>query len=439
MTFLEKLGLHRKELRAWAMFDWANSAFATTIMAAMLPIYYTDVAAKHLDEGMRTASWGYITAFALLMMAVASPILGALADYRGSQKKYLFWLSLVGAAGTSALWFVGEGDWMLAAALYLIGNVGFYGSAIFYDALLPHVAKPEEIDRASTAGYALGYIGGGLLLALNLAWVMKPELFGFAGKGVAVRLSFVSVGIWWAGFTWFALPRVPEPPAYRQAHETGSGITVAFKRLGKTFREIRSYKQILIFLVGYWFYTDGVGTIIKMATIFGREVGIGTDHLIGALLLVQFLGIPCTFAFGALASKIGAKAGLMITLVVYTGICILGYFMTEAWHFWALAVLVATVQGGCQALSRSLYAQLVPKSKTAEFFGFVSVSGRFAGIAGPALFGLGAQLTGGSRISILSLVLFFVIGMIALMKLDLEAGKREADAAEAALSKARAV
>ncbi len=430
MSFMARIGLGRPELRAWAMYDWANSAFATTIMAAILPIYYASVAAVDLPPNVRTAYWGYTSSLALLVMVVFAPLLGAVADIVGGQKKFLAVFTVIGSVATGLLWFVGKGDWVLASTLYLIGNIGFAGALVFYDSLLTTVAKPEEVDRVSTAGYAIGYVGGGVLLAINLVWTLKPELFGFPDKGVAVRASFLSVSIWWLVFSIPLWRKVKGPKASRGTHEQGSPLTIGFTRLMATAKDIKRYKQIVIFLIGFWFYTDGIGTIIKMATMFGAEIGIGETHLIGALLLVQFLGIPATFAFGAVASRIGTKAGLMVTLTVYSGICLLGYWMTEPWQFWALAVLVALVQGGSQALSRSLYASIVPPSRAAEFFSFNSVFSKFAGIFGPALFGIVAQSAGSSRSSILFLISFFIVGMIFLAMLDVEEGRRVAAAAE---------
>ena len=435
MGIMRRLGLHTPELRAWAMYDWANSAFATTIMAAILPVYYAKVAAAGLAENVRTAYWGYTSAAGLAIVAVLSPVLGTIADAIGCKKKLLWWFMLVGAGSAAGLWFVKEGDWQLASLLFIVGNIGFAGSCIFYDSLLPFLTDEHDVDRASSAGYALGYLGGGLLLALNLAWMLKPGLFGFADKGIAARASFVSVAIWWVVFTLPLMRRVQEPPVVRFDGEDGQNpFVVGFNRLFTTFRQIRRFKQVLIFLIAFWFFTDAIGTIIKMATIYGAEIGIGEGHLIGALLFVQLLGIPCTFAFGLIADRIGAKAAVMLTLVVYTGTCILGYFMTTPLHFWCLAAMVALVQGASQALSRSLYSTIIPRSKASEFFGFISVSSRFAGILGPILFGVFSQMAGGSRISILLLIIFFVIGMIGLAKVDIQEGRRVAAEAERELA-----
>lgn len=419
------------------MYDWAKSAFETTIMAAILPIYFHKVAAEPLPEAMRTAYWGYTSAAALALVAFISPLLGAIADTIGATKRLLATFMVMGAATSAALVFVGQGEWQLAIGLYLVASIGYACSNVFYDALLPAVAREDELDRVSTGGYALGYAGGGLLLLINLLWVQKPEWFGLADAGVGTRLSFVSVGIWWLVFALPLFKHVKEPPTFRSAGEVGSALRISCMRLLTTFREVKRYKQVVIFLLGYWFYTDGIGTIIKMATIYGAEIGIGTPHLIGAMILVQFLGVPATFAFGSLADRMGARAGVQLSLAVYTGICILGYFMTQAWHFWALAVLVALVQGGSQALSRSLYATLVPPSKTSEFFAFISVSARFAGILGPLMFGIVAQFAGGSRLSILFLIAFFVIGMVMLQLVNFSEGRRVALAAEAEIQARR--
>ena len=427
------LGLHRPELRAWAMYDWGNSAFATTIMAAVLPIFYADVAASTLPENLRTAYWAYTTSIALLIIAVLSPILGAMADYLGAKKKFLLFFLTLGIVFTSFLFFVDSGEWVFASVVFIVANIGFAGANVFYESLLPHIAEPDEVDRVSTAGYAMGYVGGGILLAVNLAWIMAPDRFGFADAGAATRWSFVSVSVWWALFAIPLFRRVPEPPRRSRAGEvTGqSPIRVGIARVVGTLSEIREYRQVFLFLVAFWFYNDGIGTIIKLATIYGREIGIGQVHLIGALLLVQFLGIPFTFLFGGLASRIGPKRGIYVALMVYTVISVIGYGMRTPAHFWMLAVCVATVQGGAQALTRSLYASLVPRTKSSEFFGFFSVSAKFAGIFGPLLFGLIGQLTGASRLSILAISLFFLFGMLLLSRVDVEAGREQARRADA--------
>ncbi len=432
-SWLWTLGLDRKELRAWAVYDWANSAFVTTVMAAILPVYYQQVAAVGVPEHLRTAYWGYTQTVALVIIACATPVLGAAADYLGAKKRFLSCFVAIGATASALLYFVTEGDWLFASIVFIVGNIGFAGSEIFYESLLPHIAREDEIDRVSTGGYAIGYVGGGLLLALQLAWISSPGSFGMSDAGQASRISFLSVALWWAIFTVPLLRNVAEPKRRLEPGEASgrSPIRVGFGRVAETFREIRGYRHVFLFLLAFWFYNDGINTIIKMATIYGAEIGIGQNDLIGALLLVQFVGIPATFAFGALAARIGAKRGVYLALSVYTGIAVLGYFMREAWQFWVLACAVALVQGGSQALSRSIFATIIPKGKSSQLFGFYSISGKFGNIVGPLVFAVVSQLAGGSRLSILSLVVFFAGGMILLSRVDIEEGRRVARAEDA--------
>lgn len=422
---------HKRIINAWVMYDWANSAFATTIMAAVLPVFYSTVAGSTLTGNRATVYWGYTTSLALFIIALLSPVLGAMADFRGAKKRYLMFFALVGIAGTAMMVLISTGDWLLASILFIIGNIGFAGANVFYDSLLPHVARPDEIDQVSTKGYALGYLGGGLLLAINLAMIMfSPDNM----TELMTRLSFLSVALWWLVFSIPLWLRVPEPKRRVLAgEEEFNALQAGFSRLIQTFREITTYRQLLIFLIAFWLYNDGIGTIIKMATIYGAEIGIGDTALIGALLMVQFIGIPFAFGFGWLAKKIGAKKSIYLCLLVYTLISILGYFMQTAIHFWILAFAVAMVQGGSQALSRSLFGRMVPKSKSAEFFGFFSVSAKFAGIAGPFIFAVVGQLTGQSRLSIISLIVFFILGAIILSRVDEKEGIRVAEEEEAKL------
>jgi UMF1 family MFS transporter len=415
----------RKIVNAWCMYDWANSAFSTTILAAVFPIYYGTVAGATLPGNRATVFWGYTTSLALLMVALSAPVLGAIADYSGTKKKFLLAFAVPGIVFTGMLSGVGEGDWLPASLFFVGAYVGFAGSIIFYEALLPHISGPEDIDRVSSKGYAFGYLGGGLLLALNLAWILKPKLFLIPNAEAASRLSFLSVALWWAVFSIPLLRRVPEPAASRHSKMVNP-LHAGFQRLSYTFREVRRYKELTKFLVAFWLYSDGIGTVIKMATIYGAEIGIGRSSLISALLVVQFVGIPCTMAFAALARKIGTKRAIFFALGIYCLVSLGGYFMSKAWHFWMLAILVATAQGGSQALSRSLFGRMVPKSKSAEFFGFYSVSSKFAGIFGPLLFAVVAQMTGASRLSIVSLLFFFVVGGLLLARVDIEEGNRVA-------------
>ncbi len=437
---LNALGLHRPELRAWAMYDWAISAFTTTIMVAVFPIYFIQVAGQG-DAAGASQWWGYANSLAVALVAVVSPVLGAFADFSAGKKRFLGAFTGVGVTAVAGMWFIHQGDILLAAALYLVASVAASGSAVFYEALLPHIASDEEVDRVSTAGYALGYVGGGVLLALNLAWIQVPGLFGLPEGTLPVRLSFLSVAVWWLAFSVPLFRGVREPPRAIEPDErpTDSAARMAFVRLGETFRELRGYRNAFLFLLAFLLYNDGIATIQKMAAPYATELGIPQGITIGAILLVQFVGIPFSFGFGALAGRIGAKRSILLGLVVYAGISIFGFFIgalpegERARAFIVLALMVGTVQGGTQALSRSLFATMIPRHKSGEFFGFYSVFSKFAGIFGPLLFAFMIGRTGSGRFGILSVIGFFLVGGVLLLFVDTEAGERAARDAEAAV------
>ncbi len=437
---LSKLGLHRPELRAWAMYDWANSAMVLVIITAVFPIYYSSVAGAELSPTVSTFRYTVTTTVGLVIIAVISPLLGAIADYAAVKKRMLGAFLALGVAAVASMFFIERGDWLLASVLFALANIGANGSFVFYDALLPHVARDDEMDRVSTAGYALGYLGSGLLLALNLAWIQKPGWFGLPSGAVTptqatlpARLTFLSVAVWWLLFAIPLFRRVSEPPARLESDESrgSSPIQIALVRLGETFRELRGFKNAFLMLLAFFTYNDGIGTIIRLATIYGTEIGIGQGDLIASILIVQFVGIPFALLFGLLAGTIGAKRCIFLGLAVYAGISILAYFMTTATHFLVLAVLVGMVQGGTQGLSRSLFASMIPRYKSGEFFGFFAVFEKFAGILGPAIFAVTIALTGSSRNAILSVILFFIAGGILLALVDVADGQRAAQAADA--------
>jgi len=438
---LATLGLHRPELRAWAMYDWAVSSLQTVIMTAVFPIYYVSVAGSHLTKPEATQSLGIANTVAAILIAVLAPILGAVADFRAAKKQFLVGFMLLGVTATACMFFIAHGQILLASILFVLSIAGASGSMTFYESLLPHIASGKEMDRISTAAYAFGYLGGGLLLALNLAWILKPAAFGLpSGEGLTqsqatlpTRLAFVSVAIWWLLFSIPLLKRVPEPPRAVEADErsTENPFVVAFRRLGETLREMRGYKQAFLAMLAFTVYNDGIQTIIKMATAFGSEIGIGQSDLITAILLVQFIGVPFAFAFGMLAGKLGTKLSIMLGLVVYTGICIFAYGISSAREFYILACLVGLVQGGTQALSRSLFANMVPKHKSGEFFGFYSVFEKFGGIFGPLVFAIAIGQGGSSRVAILWVIGFFVVGGVLLAFVNIEEGERAAREADA--------
>ena len=416
----------RKMVLSWCLYDWANSAFASTIMAAVLPVFYSTVAGANLSKTTASSYWGYTNTLAMLVVAFSAPILGALADHRGIKKRFLALFAGMGIVSTSFLVLVEKGDWFLASLLYIIGMVGFSGGNNFYDSLLPHVAGEKDIDRISSLGYALGYLGGGILLAFDLAMILNPHWFGIANAEWGTRYSFLTVGIWWAAFSIPILKNVPEPPVVPIPGESSNPLRASLQRLSLTFHNLRKYREAFKFLVAFWLFNDGIGTIITMAVIFGAEINIPQAHLIGSILAVQFIGIPFSILFGRLAGWMGTKQAIFLGLAVYTGISIGGYFIQTALHFWILAVLVGFVQGGTQALSRSLFGTMIPKSRSAEFFSFYDVSSKFAGIIGPFVFGLVGQLTGSSRLSVVALVVFFIGGGMILFTVNEKEGRASA-------------
>jgi UMF1 family MFS transporter len=430
---------YRRIINSWCMYDWANSAFATTIMAAMFPPFYRSLATTAgLSEANATAAWAYTASIALLIIAILAPVLGAISDHTGGRKWYVAFFAGLGILGTGLFVVLGDDTYVLGSILYIMGNVGFAGANIFYESLLPHIAKKGDIDQISARGYALGYVGGGILLVINVLWYMQPELFFMPNVGFALRASFFSVAVWWAVFSIPLFRNVPEPPVVRTADEHVNVLRAGFGRLGRTFRQITRYKQVLIFLVAFWIYNDGIGTIIRMATAYGDEIGIGLTDMTIALIITQFVGIPFSFGFGWLARRLGTKRSILLALAVYTIISIAGFFMQTATHFYILAFMVGTVQGGSQALSRSLYGSMIPKSQSAEFFGFFSTSSKFAGILGPLLFGIVSQLAGGSRLSIVSLIIFFIVGGLILTRVNVEEGIHVAQQEDAELGLAPA-
>jgi MFS transporter, UMF1 family len=416
--------MKKKEIISWTMYDWANSAFATTILAGVLPIYYSNVAASNLDRTVATSYWGFTQSIAAIFVVLLAPLLGAIADYSSSKMKFLKFFAYMGIISSVLLFFVGDGDYLLASILVIFGIVGFSGGNAFYDAFLPEIAPEGEIDKISARGYAFGYIGGGILLVINLAMIMKPNLFFIPNATLATQLSFISVGIWWFIFSIPLFRNVKEKKVSNAAN-TENYIKIGFTRVKNTFKDIRKYKQILIFLIAFWLFNDGISTIIKMATIYGAEIGIGTNDLILALIITQFVGIPFSFLFGWLALKINPKRALLLALWIYVVIVILGFFMKTNIHFYMLAISIGVVQGGAQALSRSIFGSMVPKHKTAEFFGFYGISAKFSAILGPLLIGVVGAAMGSTRYGILALVVFFLLGIYFLSKVNIEQGKKE--------------
>ncbi|KPJ79826.1 MAG: MFS transporter [Gammaproteobacteria bacterium SG8_30] len=415
-----KSALTRRPVVAWALYDWANSAFATTVMAGFFPVFFKQYWSVGVEASVSTFRLGLANGVASFVIAVLAPLLGAIADRGGVRVRLLALATVLGAASTGGLYLVQEGQWQLAAVLYGIASLGFWSGVTFYDALLLDVAEDRnELDMVSSFGYALGYIGGGLLFAFNVYMTLRPGAFGLESAADAVRLSFLSVAAWWV---LFSVPVVLFVREARPAQPLGiaAASRAGLRELRVTVEHIRAYKPLVWFLFAYWLYIDGVNTVIKMAVDYGLSLGFPQQSLIAALLLTQFVAFPAALAFGWLGSKIGARNGIFLALAVYAGATIGAYRMDSSFDFYALAVTIGLVQGGVQALSRSYFGSLVPAGKQGEFFGFYNMMGKFAAVLGPMLVGFTALATGSTRAGILSVVLLFVVGAALLWRARIE-------------------
>ena len=398
---------------AWALYDWANSAFTTTVITALFPIFYKAYWSQGVDVSVSTFQLGTTHSIGSAILAFFSPIMGAFADRGHGKKALLFLFTFMGVLATAALGMVGAGEWKLALLFFVIGNLGFTAGNSMYDSLLVCVSKRKDMEFTSALGYSLGYLGGGLLFLLNVVTIMKPEMFGFVDKAAATKFAFICVAVWWAIFSIPIFLWVPEnPPGHNPAEKATlrHAIVHGFKQLIGTFREIKKYENMGLFLLAYFFYIDGVGTIIKMSVDFGMSIGLKSESLILSILLVQFVGFPATLVFSWIANRVGPKTALFITIGTYMIGTVWAFFMTTEWEFYLLAGLIGLVQGGVQSISRAVFARMVPVDQTGEFFGFYNMLGKFSAIIGPQLIAIVAIATKDPRSSILSVLLLFVAG-----------------------------
>ena len=393
---------------AWAFYDWANSAFATTVMAGFFPTFFRQYWSQGADATLTTWRLGLANGVAGFLIAVLAPLLGALADRSARRKHFVLGWTVVGVAASAALYFVGQGEWQLAVLLFVVGTMGFNGGIVFSDALLPQIAVPRDYDRVSALGYSLGYLGGGLLFAINVWMTLQPGFFGLASAAEAVRFSFLTVAAWWLLFSLPLAIWVHETPA--KARQGGAALVSGWQELRATLGDIMRQRDLWLFLVAYWLYIDGVNTVIKMAVDYGMALGFPVASLLTALLITQFVAFPAALAFGWLGGRIGARRGILIGIAVYAALSLYAVFMTSVTEFYAMAVVVGLVQGGVQSLSRSLFGQFVPQDKSAEYYGFYNMMGKFATVIGPLLVGATAALSGSNRAGIGSLVLLFGVG-----------------------------
>lgn len=408
---------------AWAFYDWANSAFAVAVLTAFFPLMLKRYWAADADATVTTFELGVANSLGSIVIAVLSPPLGAVADQAGTRKRYVVIFTALAIITTAWLALVQRGEWELAVVMYVLASIGFSGSASFYDSLLVNVTDERSYHRVSALGYALGYLGGGLLFALDVAMTLRPHWFGLADATTAVRASFASVAIWWAVFTIPLIVYVKEPRMAALRSRWDAAVA-GMRQLVQTFHEIRRLRQVMIFLAAYWLYIDGVGTIARMAIDYGLALGFKDSDLILALLITQFVAFPAAIVYGRLGTRFGARRAVGAGIAIYVAVTIWGHYMQSVAEFYALAIIIGLIQGGVQSLSRSLYAHIIPASRSAEFFGFYNMLGKFAAILGPLLMGFAALATGSSRAAILAVVVLFAAGAVVLMFVDENEGAR---------------
>ncbi|MEK7795225.1 MAG: MFS transporter [Candidatus Hydrogenedentota bacterium] len=413
----------KRPMISWALYDWANSAFATTVMAGFFPVFFKSYWYSDAEATQSTFALGMGNAIAGLVIAVMAPVLGAIADRGSAKRRFLFTMVFLGVVSTAALFFIAEGQYLLALFVYVVAVIGFESATTFYDSLIVSVSDEKSRVSVSALGYSLGYLGGGVLFTLNVLMALNPEWFGLADDAAAVRVSFLTVAVWWTLFTIPLYLWVKEP---RDPHAVSGMVAVrgGIQQLAQTIKEVGSLKVVATFLVAYWLYMDGVHTIVRMAVDYGLALGFPSDSLIKALLITQFVGFPATLVMGKLASRIGAKPAIYVCITVYAFVTVWGFFMTQIWQFYALAVIIGLAQGGSQAISRAYYISMVPQARIAQFCGFYNMLGKFAAVLGPVLVGVVAAVSGSNRLSILSLLILFAGGAFVLYFVDPPRGER---------------
>lgn len=407
-----------RKVVGWSSYYWGNHAFTTSIMTVFFPIFFKDYWSHGADVTVSTFRLGIANSIASLVVALSAPVLGAIADSGGHKKRFLMFSAFMGAVSVLALHFVSKGAWEWAVVFYVLASIGYFWGNVFGDSMLVSVAEPGKLDRTSAIGYFAGYLGGGLFLVLGVAMSLKPYWFGLVDAATAVRWLLVFTALWWAAF---ALPLwllVPEPPPVNPGASIGTAVRDGFRQIAETFRHVRAYRPVFMFLIAYWVYIDGVNTVIQMAVDYGKAIGFSTSDLILAVLMVQFIGVPAALVFGRIGERIGPKHGIFIGLAVYVLVSVFAAFMRHSIEFFILAGLIGLVQGGVQLLSRSYYARLVPAERAGEFFGFYNMLGEFAAIIGPFLIGLVSYVTGSPRLSILSVIVLFAVGALLLSRVE---------------------
>ena len=403
-----------KEVLSWAFYDWANSAFATTVMAGFFPIFFKSYWAGELS-GPESSAWlGTANSISGLAIVCIAPFLGALADITNKKKLFLGLFAFLGIITTGSLFFIAQGMWLTAMLVYIFACIGFSGGNVFYDSLLINVSSTENRNRVSALGYSLGYLGGGFLFVLNVAMYQSPEFFGLKSITEAVLFSFLSVSVWWGFFSIPILKYVKENSSDKIEIKITYLITQSFQRVLSTFKDIRKYKTLSTFLLAYWLYMDGVDTIVRMALAYGADIGLEASDMILALIITQFVGFPATILYGILGDRFGLKLMLSIGIIGYIFVTIFSIFITNISGFYFLAFTIGLFQGGVQSISRTIFSQLIPAEKSAEFFGFYNLVGKSAVVLGPILVGWVAYTFDNPDYGILSLLLLFIPGLLVL-------------------------
>ena len=423
----------KKSIYSWALYDWANSAFATTVMAGFFPIFFAQYWSNPENLSISTFYLGLGNSVASIIVVLLAPILGAIADRGTYKKRFLVFFAFLGVLMTAGLALVSQGMWQIALLTYVIATVGFSSANTFYDSLLPAVSNKDNVDYVSGVGYAFGYIGGGILIVINFLMITYPSFFGFADSVEGIKWSFVSVALWWAIFSIPILLFVKEPK-YHKTETTLQTIKSGFKQLKDTFNEIRHLKVVFTFLIAYWLYIDGVDTTVRMAADFGITLGFDSTTIMGALVLVQFIAFFATLLYVKFADKIGTKNAIYFAIAAYMVIIFSGYFVTEGWHFYIIAGMIGCFQGGIQTLSRSLYARIIPENKSAQYFGFFNMWGKFAAVIGPLLMGSVTLILSNTiddqvlsaRIGLQSIMILFILGALVLSRVDISEGEKVA-------------
>ncbi|MCW8987617.1 MAG: MFS transporter [Gammaproteobacteria bacterium] len=408
---------------SWALYDWANSAYATVILAGFFPLFFKQYWSDTTDVSASTFQLGLTNSIASTVIVILAPVLGAIADAGNLKKRLLYIFALLGILMSGSLYFVGQGETLLALTLFCLSAIGFSGSIIFYDSLLTDICEEKSYNKISSLGYALGYLGGGVLFAFDVYMTLNPELFGFKDSTEAVQFSFLTVSVWWFIFSLPLFFNVNVKNTKSNV-KISQAIVSGVEQLKITFRKIKKLPMVLLFLVAYWLYIDGVDTIVRMAVDYGMSLGFNSSDLITALLITQFVGFPAAIAFGYLANYIGTKQGILLAIIVYFLMTLWAAQITAVAEFYVLAIIIGLVQGGVQALSRSFYARIIPKNQSAEFFGFYNMLGKFAAVLGPVMIGVVSVLTQSPRISILSISVLFIAGGVLLYYVDEGKAKR---------------